>query len=188
MIECFHYHASSHRSVDPIIDQFITFFCSPNWRTFLYHYLRRCLLVPTMTLGHGQCIVLIGSNYVSEFITNSIVFIKNVVIKVWHYSNESFSHGELNHISELQQEIYSLKQDSRLITEFFFDLKILWEEFLRVESSCQDMRNARNNHNLIYIIWFLTSLNDNFAMIKSQVLLMDQLHSFNKLFYMVIPR
>jgi hypothetical protein len=48
------------------------------------------------------------------------------------------------------------------------------------------MRLARANHNLLYIIRFLTGLNDNFAMVKSQILLMDPLPPLNKVFSMVI--
>jgi hypothetical protein len=48
------------------------------------------------------------------------------------------------------------------------------------------MRLAHSNHNLLYIIRFLTGLNDNFSMVKSQNLLMDPLPPLNKVFSMVI--
>jgi hypothetical protein len=123
-------------------------------------------------------------NYVSESIAQSIVFLENVV-DVWTDLKERFSQGDFVRISELQQEIYSLRQDSRSVTEFFSALKILWEELelylpiptctCPVKCSCEAMRSARNNHNLLYVIRFLTGLNDNFDMVKSQILLMDPL-------------
>jgi len=48
------------------------------------------------------------------------------------------------------------------------------------------MRNARKNHTLLYAIRFLTSLNENFGMVKSQILLMDPLPPMNKIFSMVL--
>ncbi|MCI52579.1 TIR-NBS-LRR type disease resistance protein, partial [Trifolium medium] len=48
------------------------------------------------------------------------------------------------------------------------------------------MRSARNNHVLMHTIHFLTGLNENFAMVKSQILLMEPLPPLNKVFPMVI--
>ncbi|XP_058784297.1 uncharacterized protein LOC131659073 [Vicia villosa] len=48
------------------------------------------------------------------------------------------------------------------------------------------MRSARSNHQVLQIIRFLTGLNDEFAVVKSQILLMDPLPPMNKIFSMVI--
>jgi len=56
----------------------------------------------------------------------------------------------------------------------------------RVHCSCEFIRNARRNHTLLYAIRFLTGLNENFGMVKSQILLMDPLPSMNKFFSMVL--
>jgi len=81
-------------------------------------------------------------------------------------------------IFELMQEIYALQQDSKTVTAFYSELKILWEELeiylpvpncvCRIRCSCEFMCNARQNHNLLYVIRFLTFLNENFAIVKSQ--------------------
>jgi hypothetical protein len=94
------------------------------------------------------------------------------------------------------QEIYALQQDSKIVTSFYSELKILWEELeiympvpncvCRVCCSCEFMRDARQNHTLLYAIRFLTGLNEHFAMVKSQILLMDPLPSMNKIFSMVL--
>ncbi|MCI92324.1 flavonol sulfotransferase-like protein, partial [Trifolium medium] len=49
-------------------------------------------------------------------------------IDVWNDLKERFSQADLVRIAELQQEIHALKQDSRTVTEFYSDLKLLWEE------------------------------------------------------------
>ena len=150
------------------------------------------------TRAWNRCNMLIISwiiNSVSESIAQSIVYMENA-LDVWNDLKERFSQGDLVRISELYQEIYSLKQENKSVTEFYSELKILWEELeiymplpqctCRVRCSCAAMRDARNHHNLLYIIRFLTGLNENFAVVKSQILLMDPLPSMNKIFSMVL--
>jgi hypothetical protein len=161
------------------------------------------LLVPTDAFdpsyrAWNRCNQLVSSwilNSVSESIAQSVVFLENA-IDIWNELRERFSQGDLIRISELQQEIYALKQDSKTVTEFYSDLKLLWEELeiylpipncsCRQRCTCESMRLARANHLLLYIIRFLTGLNDNFSMVKSQILLMDPLPPLNKVFSMVI--
>lgn len=56
----------------------------------------------------------------------------------------------------------------------------------RIRCSCAAMRNARSNHNLLYVIQFLTGLNENFVVAESRILLMDLLQTMNKIFSMVL--
>jgi len=51
---------------------------------------------------------------------------------------------------------------------------------------CAAMREARNFRIEDQIIQFLTGLNDKFAVIKTQVLIMDPLPSINKVYALVI--
>jgi hypothetical protein len=48
------------------------------------------------------------------------------------------------------------------------------------------MRAARKNHLNLYAIRFLTGLNENFSMVKSQILLLDPLPPMTKIFSMVL--
>jgi hypothetical protein len=117
-------------------------------------------------------------------------------IDVWLDLKERFSQGDLVRIAELQQEIYALKQEHRSVTEFYSSLKLLWEELeiylpipnctCRNRCNCDAMRTARMNHHLLHTIRFLTGLNENFAVVKSQVLLMDPLPSLTKVFSLVL--
>ncbi|GAU22715.1 hypothetical protein TSUD_138390 [Trifolium subterraneum] len=146
----------------------------------------------------NRCNMLVHSwimNSVSDSIAQSIVFMENA-LDMWNDLKERFSQADLVRISELQQELYALRQDSRSVTEFYSDLKLIWEELeiylpmptcsCRIRCSCEAMRIARANHSLLYIIRFLTGLNENFAMVKSQILLMDPLPSMTKVFSMVL--
>jgi hypothetical protein len=78
----------------------------------------------------NRCNQLVSSwilNSVSPSIAQSVVFLENA-IDIWNELRERFSQSDLVRISELQQEIYALKQDSRSVTNFYSDLKVLWEE------------------------------------------------------------
>nr|KYP51705.1 hypothetical protein KK1_026473 [Cajanus cajan] len=146
----------------------------------------------------NRCNMIIHSwivNSVVKSIGQSIIFLENVV-DVWNDLKERFSQGDLIRISELQQEIYGIKQGSLFVTEFYSELKILWEELetympipccaCPVKCTCVAMRNARQFHTLNHFIRFLTGLNENFSVVKSQILLMDLVPSMNQIFYMVI--
>ncbi|MCI25388.1 hypothetical protein A2U01_0046579, partial [Trifolium medium] len=81
-------------------------------------------------------------------------------IDIWNDLRERFSQGDLIRISELQQEVYALKQDARYVTDFYSDLKVLWEELelylpipsctCRQRCTCEAMRSARRNHSLLH--------------------------------------
>lgn len=102
-------------------------------------------------------------------------------VDAWNDLKERFSQGDLVRISELQQEIYILKQDSKSVTNFYSTLKVLWEELeiymhmpncsFRVRCSCEAMGQARKNHTLLHAVRFLTGLNDIFVVVRSQILL-----------------
>ncbi|GAU41486.1 hypothetical protein TSUD_239620 [Trifolium subterraneum] len=146
----------------------------------------------------NRCNMLVHSwilNSVSESIAQSLIFMENA-IDVWNDLRERFSQSDLVRISELQQEIYAMKQESRTVTEFYSDLKLLWEELeiylpipncsCRIRCTCEAMRQARTNHTLLYIVRFLTGLNEHFSMVKSHILLMDPLPPMNKVFSLVL--
>ncbi|MCI26970.1 retrovirus-related pol polyprotein from transposon TNT 1-94, partial [Trifolium medium] len=89
-----------------------------------------------------------------------------------------------------------MKQGTRSVTDFYSALKVLWEELdlympirsctCRQRCTCEAMRSARRNHILLHTIRFLTGLNENYATVKSQILLMDPVPPLNKVFSMVI--
>ncbi|MCI40274.1 flavonol sulfotransferase-like protein, partial [Trifolium medium] len=53
-----------------------------------------------------------------------VVFMENA-IDIWNDLRERFSQGDLIRISELQQEIYAMKQGTRSVTDFYSALKVL---------------------------------------------------------------
>ncbi|PNX86491.1 retrovirus-related Pol polyprotein from transposon TNT 1-94, partial [Trifolium pratense] len=149
----------------------------------------------TNSFRHGQLVSTWILSFVSPSISQSVVFMENA-IDIWNDLRECFSQGNLIHISELQQEAYALKQDSRSVTNFYTDSNVIWEElelYLPIPSctctrrcTCEVMHSACRNHTFLHTIRFLTSLNANFSTVKSQILIMDPLPPINKVFSLVL--
>lgn len=49
---------------------------------------------------------------------------------VWNDLKDIFSQGDIKCISNLQEEIYSFKQGELFVTNYFTQLKILWDKLI----------------------------------------------------------
>lgn len=86
-----------------------------------------------------------------------------------------------------------MKQGTKFVLEYFTELKSLWEELnshcpmpmctCPHPCRCESMRSARNFRLEDQIIQFLTGLNDNFGVVKTQVVIQE---SINKIYSLVI--
>src|ERR1044072_2917840 len=77
-----------------------------------------------------RCNNLVHSWLLNSIIPNikqSVVFVDSDV-DVWSDFKERFSGGDLVRVSELQHELYSFKQNSLSVNEYFTKVKVLWEE------------------------------------------------------------
>lgn len=98
-------------------------------------------------------------------------------------------------IAELHQELYQLRQGNLSVTYFFTQLTEIWEElddytttpqYRSVKCTCAAMIEVMKYREDACVIRFVTALNDNFAMVCSQILLMDPLPPLNLAFSMVV--
>jgi len=109
---------------------------------------------------------------------------------------ERFSKVDRICVASLRSSINNLKQGDKSVLDYFIEMKSLWEELNSHRPMpictcphpcrCESMRAARNFRIKDQVIQFLTSLNDSFSFVKTQVLLMDPLPSINKVYSMVI--
>ncbi|MCH87804.1 hypothetical protein A2U01_0008684 [Trifolium medium] len=72
------------------------------------------------------------------------------VVDAWNDLKDRFSQGDLVRISELMQEIYGLKQESKTVTEFYSELKIPWEE-LEEKDTKRMIGSAEKVEDLYYL-------------------------------------
>ncbi|RDY05688.1 hypothetical protein CR513_10449, partial [Mucuna pruriens] len=118
----------------------------------------------------------------------------NIVIS-W-ITRERFN--KVNHfwISNLLQELHSMKQGDRSLSTYFTNLKFLWDELEHLRSIpsctclvsciCNLSKYVKTYKQIEYVILFLKGLNDGDNHVKTQILLMDPLPSFNKAFALAI--
>ncbi|XP_052477253.1 uncharacterized protein LOC128032616 [Gossypium raimondii] len=144
------------------------------------------------------CFVPICFSRLGSFLLDLLILGIDLSSDIWVDLRERFSQGDLCRISDLQKEIYAFKQDDKTVTDYFTELKILWDELLQFRPlpscscptpcSCGAVATARSYHNQDYVIRFLKGLNDSFSAVRSQILLMDPLPSINKAFSKVIQQ
>ncbi|KAJ9185480.1 hypothetical protein P3X46_005113 [Hevea brasiliensis] len=106
--------------------------------------------------------------------------------------------GDIFRISDLQEEIYGFKKGDLSVTKYFTELKILWEELLNFQPipvcscpnpcSCGAIGIFETYQRNDYVIHFLKGLNDRFANVGSQIMLLDSLPSINKVFSLIVQQ
>lgn len=136
-------------------------------------------------------------NSISPSIAQSVVFIENAM-DMWNDLKDRFMRGDRIRVAQLQQEISNLKQGSKKVTEYFTELRGLWEELDQyrpmphctcpIPCSCLAMRNAKGFRLEDRIIQFLIGLNEEYQSVTSQVLLMDPLPQINRVFSMIMQQ
>ncbi|XP_073219786.1 uncharacterized protein [Cicer arietinum] len=109
-----------------------------------------------------------------------------------------YHQGDVFRISDLQEEIYSLRQGDSSITSYYTKLKQLWQELenfrplpscsCNVKCSCALIPKIREYRDGDYVIRFLKGLNEQYSAVRSQVMLMDPLPSINKVFSMLVQQ
>jgi hypothetical protein len=132
---------------------------------------------------------------VTEPIAQTLVFHENC-FDVWQDLQERFSKIDRIQIATLRSSINTLKQGSKSVLDYFIEMKALWEELHSHrpipsctcihQCRCAAMRDARSFFLEDQVIQFLTGLNAEFSVVKTQILLMDPLPSLNKVYSLVV--
>lgn len=136
-------------------------------------------------------------NSLAPSVAQSVVFIESA-LDVWNDLKERFSQGDSIRVAELHEEISGFKQGTFSVSEYFTELRTLWEELDQyrpiphctcpVACVCLAMRNTKLYLQEDRVIRFLIGLNEQFQGVKSQILLMEPLPTMNRAFSMVIKQ
>jgi hypothetical protein len=128
-------------------------------------------------------------NSVSKDIAASVIYI-NSADDMWNDLNDRFSQKNGPRIFQLQKAISSHSQQNLTVSEYFTRLKGLWDELTNYrpipQCSCDKPKILADHSHQDYVFQFLMGLNDSFAQIRGQILLIDPLPSINKVFSLVI--
>lgn len=106
-------------------------------------------------------------------------------LEVWTDLKRRYYHGDVFRIAELHEEIYAARQGDLSITVYFTRLKSMWEELFNfcpipsctcdVKCTCElipTMQKYRENE---IVIRFLKGLSEQYAAVRSQIMLMKPL-------------
>ncbi|GAU15708.1 hypothetical protein TSUD_307180 [Trifolium subterraneum] len=136
-----------------------------------------------------------GSSPMPNELDATIVYY-DLASSAWFDLKTRFARADRVRIASLQRELYAIRQDSSSVNEFFTKLRGIWEEldvFRPVPTctciarcQCEGIRNARKLRQEDLVLIFLTGLNDHYAVVRSQILIMEPFPDINTAFSMII--
>lgn len=118
----------------------------------------------------------------------------NLAKDVWRVLRIRFSQGDYFRIADLQEQIYGLKQDSQITTDYATQLDLfvmnLWKWGQLPLAAVIQSVAVMQIRNFIYqqmnqVICFRKGLNDNFWTIHSQIVHMDPVPDVDRVFALV---
>ncbi|MCH79569.1 hypothetical protein A2U01_0000320 [Trifolium medium] len=135
------------------------------------------------------------NNSVEPEISQSILWLDSAS-EIWQDLKDRFSQGDVFRISDLQEEIFSLKQGGSTISTYYTKMKKLWQEFDNYrpipESSCTDncaaiakMKSYRDSDQ---VIRFLKGLNEQYHVVRAQIMLMDPLPNITRVYSLLVQQ
>ncbi|CAN1192604.1 Retrovirus-related Pol polyprotein from transposon TNT 1-94 [Linum perenne] len=132
-------------------------------------------------------------NSVSEDIAQSLISYDKASL-AWKDLKQRFSQCDAIRIADLQSRIAACDQGEYTVTQYFTNLKVLWEEYLQYRpipvcdcnpgrlEQCSVVAKVLMYQEQDYVIRFIRGLNDSFDVVRSQLLLMDPLPDINTVF------
>ncbi|XP_061367456.1 uncharacterized protein LOC133310536 [Gastrolobium bilobum] len=133
---------------------------------------------------------------ITSSISQSILWMERAY-DVWRDLKERFSQSDIFRISDLQEDIYRMHQEDSSISDYFTQLKILWDELEALQPTptckcvnpcCSIGLEVKNIRERDYSIRFLKSLSEQYSHVRSQIMLMDPLPSINRVFSLVVQQ
>ncbi|KAL5557872.1 hypothetical protein UlMin_034083 [Ulmus minor] len=128
-------------------------------------------------------------NAVTREIADSILYLDSAY-EIWRDLHDRFSQGNGPRIFQIKKQLSDLCQGSLDVSSYFTKLKILWDELKEFQPApvcrCGGLRIWTDHQHREYVLQFLMGLNESYAQIRGQILLMEPLPAINKVFSLVI--
>jgi hypothetical protein len=129
---------------------------------------------------------------VSSDIKSSIIYITSSKI-MWEDLKDRYSQRNGPRIFQLQKSIAATFQENSNVSQYFTQLKTLWEELNNYSPmsicnccNCGRVKSILEFHSQERVYQFLMGLNDSFSAVRAQILLTDPLPPLNKVFSLII--
>ncbi|KAK2354629.1 putative mitochondrial protein [Trifolium repens] len=133
------------------------------------------------------------SNSVDPEISQSILWMDSAA-EIWKDLKERFYQGDVFRISDIQEEIFTLKQGDCTISAYYTKIKKLWQEldnFRPIPTSncvanCEAIAKMKSYKDSDQVIRFLKGLNEQYSSVRSQIMLMDPLPNIGKVYSLLV--
>jgi hypothetical protein len=134
-------------------------------------------------------------NSVEAEIAQSILWMDNAS-EIWTELKDRFYQGDVFRISDIQEEICTLKQGDSSISSYYTKLKKLWQEldnFRPIPTcdcavTCKAIDKIRAYKDGDQVIRFLKGLNDQYSHVRAQIMLMDPLPTICKVYSLLVQQ
>ncbi|XP_024022817.1 uncharacterized protein LOC112092002 [Morus notabilis] len=128
-------------------------------------------------------------NSVTKEIADSLLYLESAR-DVWNDLYERFHQSNVPRIFQIKMLLLGLSQGSLDVHNYYTKLKILWDELKDYQPvpvcSCGGMKKWMEYQQQEYVMQFLMGLNDSFASIRVQILMIGPLPSISKTFSLVV--
>lgn len=148
-----------------------------------------------------DCCNTIVMSWVTNFIENDIsksILWMDATHEIWTDLCGRYNQGDLFRVSDLQEELFTLKQGDQTITQYYTNLKKLWQELDNVwpfptcscnpKCSCGLLPTFKFYCESDHVIHFLKGLNKQYAYVRSQIMTMNSLPLISKTFSLLIQQ
>ncbi|KAA8524423.1 hypothetical protein F0562_010853 [Nyssa sinensis] len=123
-------------------------------------------------------------NSLSKDISASVIYC-DLAKDIWVELKERFSQVNGPRMFQLEQEIHNLVQSTTSVTTYFTKLKTLWDELSSLQSHLLH-EGVSQYQQYQRTMKFLMGLNESYATIRGQILLMDPLPSINRVYGLIL--
>ena len=124
-------------------------------------------------------------------IATSVVY-ANSAAPIWKDLQDRFSQSNGPQIFELKKALVSLSQGSLFVSQYFTKLKVIREELNTykplVTCSCGGVKPLQEYLQREHVMVFLMGLNDMYANVRGQILLIDPLPPISKVFSLILQK
>ncbi|MCI00474.1 hypothetical protein A2U01_0021493, partial [Trifolium medium] len=150
------------------------------------------------SLAWDRCNTMIMSsiiNSVDAEIAQSILWMDNAS-EIWKELKDRFYQGDVFRISDIQEEICTLKQGDSTISSYYTKLKKLWQELdnfrpiptCNCDETCTAITKIHHYKDSDQVIRFLKGLNEQYSHVRAQIMLMDPLPNICKVYSMLVQQ
>ncbi|RVW84809.1 Retrovirus-related Pol polyprotein from transposon RE1 [Vitis vinifera] len=130
-------------------------------------------------------------NSIHPDIASSVIYAKTTS-EIWADLRERFSQGNDSRIYQIKRDIVEHRQGQQSISVYYTKLKAFWDELSSyhevLSCSCGGLEKLKERDEKERVMQFLMGLNDSYAAIRGQILLMHPLPDTRRVYSLVLQQ